>query len=186
MVEYMLYSLILVLIYGLINEVKMPVLLDAEIMKSENRWRVVNDDVMGGISRSALKVSEAGTVVFTGSVSLENNGGFASMRSQIRDYDFTGYEGIELKIKGDGKIYGISMKETAYFTGYFYSVTFETKKDEWMIIMLPFNRFYHKYFGREINSSPVIPLDKIKEVSFIISDKQEGSFAAEIEYVRLY
>jgi monofunctional biosynthetic peptidoglycan transglycosylase len=178
--------MILILFNGLLNEVNMQVLLNADIMKTDKKWRVVNDGVMGGISTSGVKVSDEGTVLFSGSVSLENNGGFASLRSQTDDYDFTGYEGFEIRIKGDGKIYGVSMKETSYFTGYFYSVTFETVKDEWAVIRLPFSTFYHKYFGRDINASPVIPLDKIKEVSFIISDKQEGIFSAEIDYIRLY
>lgn len=182
----MILSMILILFNGLLNEVNMKVLLNADIMKTDKKWRVVNDGVMGGISTSGVKVSDEGTVLFSGSVSLENNGGFASLRSQIDDYNFTGYEGLEIRLRGDGKIYGISMKETAYFTGLFYSLTFETKKDEWVVIKLPFKSFYYKYFGREINNSPVIPLDKIKEVSFIISDKQEGIFSAEIDYLRLY
>jgi uncharacterized surface protein with fasciclin (FAS1) repeats len=44
------------------------------------RWRIVNDDVMGGISDSRFRI-DGGKAVFTGRLSLENNGGFASVRS---------------------------------------------------------------------------------------------------------
>ena len=43
-------------------------------------WQVVNDDVMGGVSTSRFSVTN-GVAVFRGEVSLENNGGFASVRS---------------------------------------------------------------------------------------------------------
>ncbi len=52
---------------------------------------------------------------------LENNGGFASLRSPVKNYNFENFSGIEIKIKGDGKRYSISMKETTYFSGYFYT-----------------------------------------------------------------
>lgn len=89
-------------------------LLNAALTKTENRWRIVNDGVMGGLSSSKVNVQDD-KVIFSGTVSLENNGGFASLRSPVREYDFSKYSGVELRIKGDGKRYSISMKETTYF-----------------------------------------------------------------------
>lgn len=161
------------------------ILLNSSIMKTENRWRIVNDDVMGGLSSSKV-IFPDDTIIFSGNVSLENNGGFASLRSPVNEYNFEDYSGIEIKIKGDGKRYSISMKETTYFTGLFYTSTFETKKDEWIKIKIPFDKFSSYYFGREVNSKKKIPLNKIKEVSLLIGDKQQGSFKTELEYLRLY
>jgi hypothetical protein len=161
-------------------------MLDASIMKTENKWRIVNDDVMGGVSSSKVFITEDDKISFSGNVSLENNGGFASLRSPVKEYNFENFSGIEIKIKGDGKRYSISMKETTYFSGYFYTSAFETKKEEWIVVQIPFNQFKLYYFGNETNSKKKIPLNNIKEISLLIGDKQEGSFNAEIDYIKLY
>jgi hypothetical protein len=161
------------------------ILLNSSIMLTKNQWRIVNDGVMGGLSSSKSLVKDE-KIIFSGNVSLENNGGFASLRSPVKDYDFSEFTGLELKLKTDGKRYSISMKETSYFTGYFYTKSFETKKDEWIIVQIPFDQFKLYYFGKETNSSKKIPLNNIKEISLLIGDKQEGEFKAEIDYIMLY
>jgi monofunctional biosynthetic peptidoglycan transglycosylase len=161
------------------------ILINASLMKTENQWRIVNDGVMGGLSSSNAIVKDD-KIVFTGNVSLENNGGFASLRSPVKDYDFSEFTGLELKLKTDGKRYSISMKETSYFTGYFYTKSFETKKDEWIVIQIPFDQLKLYYFGQETNSNKIIPLNNIKEISLLIGDKQAGEFKAEIDYIMLY
>lgn len=161
------------------------ILLNSSIMKDENKWHIVNDGVMGGLS-SSKAIVENNKIIFSGKVSLENNGGFASLRSPVKDYNFEQVSGIEIKIKGDGKRYSISMKETIYFTGLFYTYTFETKKDEWITVKISFDMFKSYYFGKEVNSGEKIPLNNIKEISLLIGDKQQGRFKAEIEYLGLY
>jgi NADH dehydrogenase [ubiquinone] 1 alpha subcomplex assembly factor 1 len=161
------------------------ILLNSSIMKDENKWRIVNDGVMGGLS-SSKAIVENNKIIFSGKVSLENNGGFASLRSPVKDYNFEQVSGIEIKIKGDGKRYSISMKETTYFTGLFYTSTLETKKDEWITVKISFDKFKSYYFGKEVNSGGKIPLNNIKEISLLIGDKQQGRFKAEIEYLGLY
>lgn len=154
-------------------------------MKDEDKWRIVNDGVMGGLS-SSQAIVENDKIIFSGKVSLENNGGFASLRSPVKDYNFEQVSGIEIKIKGDGKRYSISMKETTYFKGLFYTSTFETKKDKWITVKIPFDKFRSYYFGRQVNSQDKILLNNIKEISLLIGDKQQGRFKAEIEYLGLY
>ena len=161
------------------------ILLNASLMKTENQWRIVNDGVMGGLS-SSKAIVENNKIIFSGNVSLENNGGFASLRSPVKDYNFEKFSGIEIKIKGDGKFYSMSMKETTYFNGYFYTSSFETKKDEWIVVQIPFDQLKLYYFGQETNSNKKIPLDNIKEISLLIGDKQSGEFKAETDYIRLY
>lgn len=161
------------------------ILLSAAIMQTEDKWRIVNDGVMGGLSSSKTVIKDD-KIVFSGNVSLENNGGFASLRSPVKDYNFEKFAGLEIKIKGDGKRYGVSMKETTYFNGYFYTTSFETKKDEWIVVQIPFNEFKLYYYGKETNSSKKIPLNNIKEISFLIGDKQEGNFITKVDYIKLY
>ena len=162
------------------------VLINSSLMKTDNQWRIVNDGVMGGLSSSKAIVNNDNKIIFSGNVSLENNGGFASLRSPVKDYNFSEFTGLELKLKTDGKLYSISMKETSYFTGYFYTKSFETKKDEWIVVQIPFDQLKLYYFGQETKSNKKIPLDKIKEISLLIGDKQSGEFKAEIDYIKLY
>ena len=161
------------------------IFLNASIMKTEKQWRIVNDGVMGGLSSSNTIVKDE-KIIFSGNVSLENNGGFASLRSPVKDYNFEKFTGLEIKIKGDGKRYSVSMKETTYFNGYFYTSSFETKKDEWIAVQIPFNQFKLYYFGKETSSNKKIPLNNIKEISLLIGDKQAGEFKAKIDYIMLY
>lgn len=161
------------------------ILLNSDIMKSEKQWRIINDDVMGGLSSSKAIINE-GIIVFSGDVSLKNNGGFASLRSPLKNNNFEKFSGIEAKIKGDGKRYSISMQETTYFNGYLYTSTFETKQDEWIAVQIPFKEFKQYYFGNQINSNKEFPYNNIKEISLLIGDKQEGTFKAEIDYIKLY
>lgn len=162
------------------------VLLNAHVMKSEDKWRIVNDGVMGGLSSSKVSINEEEKILFSGKVSLQNNGGFASLRSPLKNYNFVEYSGIEIRIKGDGRMYSISMKETSYFTGSFYTVNFPTTKDEWITIKIPFESFALYYFGNKVNSNPQIPLNKVKEIFLLIGEKQEGPFSSEIDFIKLY
>jgi hypothetical protein len=168
------------------QQTEKDILLNASVMEAENQWRIVNDGVMGGLSSSNVTINEADKIVFKGTVSLDNNGGFASLRSPVKNYNFEKFSGIELRMKGDGKRYSISMKETSYFTGYFYTKSFETTKDEWVVIKIPFDEFKLYYYGKETNSDKNIPLNNIKEISLLIGDKQKGDFITEVDYIKLY
>lgn len=161
------------------------ILLNSGLMKTENQWSIINDGVMGGLSSSKVIINDS-TIVFSGNVSLKNNGGFASLRSPIKEYNFGKSSGIEVKIKGDGKRYSVLMKETDYFNGYFYQRSFETINDEWIVIRIPFKDFKLHYFGYEANTDKEVPYNSIKEISLLIGDKQEGSFKSEIGYIKLY
>lgn len=151
-----------------------------------SQWGVTNDDVMGGVSTSKISVSEENVLIFSGEVSLENNGGFASLRSPIDDYDFSEYEGFLLKVKGDGKTYNLSFRPTKNFTGYNCTQKFQTEKDNWQIVKLPFKDFNLKYYGKEISSFKPPDKSNIKQISILISDKQQGPFQIEIEWIGLY
>lgn len=66
-------------------------------------WHPINDVVMGGLSESRFEYAGASTAVFTGIVSLKNSGGFASVRITTSPYDLRKYEGLKLRVRGDGK-----------------------------------------------------------------------------------
>lgn len=147
------------------------------------RWTNVNDVVMGGISDSLMQVSEDGTGVFAGHLSFENNSGFASVRAPLPENDFTGYDGIVLRVKGDGNRYSFRIRTDMLFDGVVYRQEFDTVAGEWMDIELSFSGFKPSFRGRIVPDAPPLDPSRIFQIGFLISEKQEGSFRLEVERI---
>jgi Complex I intermediate-associated protein 30 (CIA30) len=77
------------------------ILFDFQAPNNSPAWRSVNDDVMGGVSTSSFQILTNGGAVFSGVVSLENNGGFASVRSSPARHDLTGSRSFVIRLRGD-------------------------------------------------------------------------------------
>jgi len=154
----------------------------------DKQWEVVNDVVMGGMSDSKFLVTENGTAVFQGTVSLENYGGFASVRSLPMDYDLTGFDGILLEVKGDGKRYSFRVRTDDTYDGISYQMPFpfDTKKGEWIEIKIPLGQLEATYHGQEVPSAPPMDPSKIRRVGLLISDKQAGQFRLEVRRIGAY
>ena len=145
-----------------------------------NEWRIVNDDVMGGISESSIACTAAGHGLFSGHVSMENNGGFASIQLNTRIQLAKEQKYIVLRIKGDGKAYEFRMKsEISQYESYVHS--FATS-GEWQTIKLPISEFYPQFRGRRLNS-PNFNFNTIQQVSFLIANKQEEDFKLWIDRI---
>ena len=145
-------------------------------------WRIVNDGVMGGLSQSTIKLTGESTAVFSGRVSLENNGGFASTRALLRDTPGE-IDSIVIRVKGDGNRYTIRFRTNNRFDGPAYVAPFETKSGEWTVHDIPLSQFKAQFRGYVLNDQPPLEGDKIKQVGILISDKQEGEFKLEIDYI---
>ena len=105
------------------------------------RWSIVNDGVMGGRSTSKLSLTDQKTALFTGFVSLENNGGFASSRAGFVSLDLSAYGGVTLRVRGDGRRYQLRFRQDGAFDGVAYGVEFKTTLGEWIEVNLPFETF---------------------------------------------
>ena len=138
------------------------------------RWRVVNDGVMGGLSQSQMNLTAEQTGVFQGTVSLENNGGFASVRTEPFDFHLTEFRGLELRVRGDGKRYQLRLRTDRNWDGIAYRATFETVEREWTTIRLDFQDCIPSFRGRPVTSAPVLDPARIRQIGFLISDNQEG------------
>ena len=66
-------------------------------------WYIVNDDVMGGVSSSTLTINNSGHGIFSGQISLDNNGGFASIRHDFKKTNVSKNNTINIVLKGDEK-----------------------------------------------------------------------------------
>ena len=161
-------------------------LFDFQANNNPADWVIVNDGVMGGLSRSEIDLPEGGAAVFRGVVSLENNGGFASTRTTSRNYDLGGYSGILIQVKGDGKRYQFRMRAGDRFDGVSYRCHFETEANKWMIIRVPFAECTPVFRGRVLPDVAPISAEHIQQLGFLISDKQQGPFKLEIKWIRAF
>ena len=164
---------------------KQRILLDFEQSGDAANWTVINDVVMGGISNSRFVVEKPGTAVFSGVVSLENNGGFASANMKPAQFDVSDCDGIRFRVKGDGKSYKITLKNDGAFNGFSYRFEFTSKDGEWLTIDAPFSSFVPKFMG-ETTSAPPVDRARIKTFGFLIADKQNGPFRLEIDWIGAY
>jgi hypothetical protein len=147
-------------------------------------WQVVNDDVMGGISTSSFRLTN-GVAVFQGKVSLENNGGFASVRSVPGRHELAGSDAFVVRVRGDGRSYKFTARTDPGFDSPIYQSVFTTKKGEWEEHRLPFKQFVPTYRGRVLTDEPPLDATKVTSVGFLISDKQDGPFKLEVAWIKL-
>jgi len=150
------------------------------------RWRIINDGVMGGRSTSDLELTESGTVLFAGFLSLENNGGFASVRGSLPAMDLLPFQGVVLRVRGDGRRYQLRFRTDASFDGVAYQREFETTPGEWSEIKLAFRDFQPSFRGRIPRGVGPLEPDRIRQMGFLIGDKKEGPFELEIAWIKAY
>ena len=148
------------------------------------QWQIVNDGVMGGLSSSYLQLNEDGNAVFLGHVSLQNNGGFASVKNS-EPLSIEGSEFIRLRVKGDGKRYSFRLrtKTGGERNQWVYEIRFDTPENQWETIDLPLNKLRAVFRGRPQPDAPSADLSSFIEYGFLISDKQEGEFRLEIDSI---
>lgn len=140
-------------------------------------WRSINDGVMGGVSSGAMTAGADG-LVFEGELSLENNGGFASVRRRL-DADLTAATGLQLTVRGDGRTYQVRFRQDERFDGIAWRAEFSAS-DQWQTVTLDFADFEPVFRGRRvIDAGPVSP-PEIRQVGFMVADKTPGPFRLEI------
>ncbi len=152
------------------------------VADERDRWRSVDDNVMGGISQGAFAVTEQGTGIFKGSLSLENNGGFSSARRASGDYDFSAASGLSLRVKGDGRRYQLRV-HTTDADNITYRAEFETTVGTWQTLQFPFAAFEPVFRGRIVADAPTLNPTAIGQVGFLIADKTSGEFRLEIDWI---
>ena len=162
----------------------------SEFTPSENKnfsWQIVNDGVMGGLSKGNVEHTPDNIMHFWGTLSLDNNGGFSTVRSRGVDFDLSNDLGLLLRVKGDGRTYEARLDSTATFRGNALSFLgkFKTKKDKWIQVKVPFEDFVASWRGRQFPDE-VLDTSAIRRVSVLLADKKPGPFDLEIEWIRTY
>jgi len=152
--------------------------------ESVSGWRAIDDAVMGGVSYSAISYVPGGRAVFSGSVSLANNGGFASVRSP--SFAALGGGGaFLLTVRGDGKRYKFSVRTDAAFDGVSYQAAFQPPPGEWVVVRLAATDFLPKWRGRIVDNAPPLDPACTQQLGLLIADRQAGGFRLEVGAIEL-
>ena len=145
-------------------------------------WKVVDDVVMGGRSNSSFTISPDHFGLFAGQVSLENNGGFSSVKYQFKKLKVAKNSSIIIKLKGDGKNYQLRIKDDSN-TYYSYIIPFTTT-GEWQEIKIPVKDMYPSFRGRNLDL-PNFSEDYFEEIVFLIGNKKQEKFKLLIDTIEL-
>jgi monofunctional biosynthetic peptidoglycan transglycosylase len=163
---------------------KDQVLFDFSGPDAAEAWVNVNDGVMGGVSDGRFKISNEKTMVFFGTLSLENNGGFASVRSRPTAVNLKAGDSVAARVRGDGREYTLNLYVPQDSGRYSYRQTFKTKKDEWIEVSLSVDKFVATWRGRVFSDQKLDP-SKVNSVGFLLADKKAGSFRLEVDWIKV-
>lgn len=146
-------------------------------------WYTVDDVVMGGVSSSRVEIIDPNTMFFSGSMSLENNGGFSSVRSDWNIVDLSGFDGVLLRVLGDGKIYRLRIRTDGTGGDIAYNGAFETTPDKWIQVYVPFVNMVPTFRGLVMDVGQ-LDVTSIGSFGFMLSDKQSGVFGLQVDWIR--
>ena len=150
-----------------------------------NAWRAIDDRVMGGISRSTLRHDPAGHAVLEGTVSLERNGGFASVRSSPGERGHPGAETCLIEVRGNDKQFKLSLLTDDGFDSLNYQASFTPAGTDWQTLQLPLTDFRASFRGRDVLDAPLLDPARIRQVGLMIAARQAGPFQLHIRRICL-
>jgi hypothetical protein len=163
----------------------------------QQTWGALDDVVMGGVSASSL-LSQPGVAVFTGDVSTENSGGFASVRTRNFEppLDLSGFSGITLQVKGDGKRYKFLVRDEDTWDSIAYSHSFDTVADQWITVQILFEQLVPVFRAKTVTTSRPLEQSRIRSLQLMLSKFEydgalnphfsPGQFRLEIQTIAVY
>lgn len=145
-------------------------------------WGAIDDRVMGGVSSSRLGHDPAGHAVFEGTVSLERNGGFASIRSTPADRGRPGAQTCFIEARTTGKRFKLNLLTDDAFDSINYQSSFAPSAN-WQTLHIPLSAFRATFRGREVPGARALDPARIRQVGLMIAERQAGAFALEIRRI---
>jgi NADH dehydrogenase [ubiquinone] 1 alpha subcomplex assembly factor 1 len=158
------------------------IIYDFDKNSASKDWRIIDDVVMGGQSNGRFSIDSDGNGVFEGTVSLENNGGFSSVRYQFNKAATTKNSKVLIRLKGDGKEYQFRIKDK--YNNYFsYITTFKTS-GEWQTIEIKLANLYPSFRGQKLDF-PNYEAPSFEEIVFLIGNGKNESFKLMLDKIEL-
>ena len=152
--------------------------------EAASQWQTVNDGVMGGRSDGRFKINEDNKMEFYGTLSLENNGGFASVRSRGSKLGLGENDSIVARVRGDGREYNLNLYMPRSFGRYSYRQSFKTKKGEWIEVSIPVGTFVATFHGR-VFPKEKLDRNEVNGLGILLGDKKPGPFKLEVDWIKV-
>lgn len=157
-------------------------IIDFQQSQELNNWVIVNDTVMGGRSRSQLDINDS-YLSFSGVLSLDNNGGFTSVRRAHNGKTWLSDKPIQIQVKGDGREYQLRFRTNRRVDDVHYVVRFKTKADEAGVFRFNQSDFVPQFRGRIVRDAPALDFANIEQVGFVLADGNPGEFMLRVERI---
>ncbi|NEN96096.1 MAG: NAD(P)H-binding protein [Moorea sp. SIO3I7] len=163
----------------------------------QETWGAVDDVVMGGVSESSIRLIDK-AALFTGNVSTANSGGFVSVRTRNlpTPLNLAEYEGLELRVKGDGQRYKFILRNESKWDGIAYCYSFDTQKDQWMNVSIPFADLIPVFRAKTLKDAAPFNPSRICAIQLMLSKFEydgalnpkfaPGSFVLQLETIKAY
>ncbi len=159
-------------------------------------WGALDDVVMGGVSQSGFRLGQS-VAEFSGIVSTANSGGFASVRTRnlAPALNLSEFDGIELRLKGDGQRYKFMLRSETRWDGVAYCRSFDTVADQWITVRIPFTELVPVFRARTIANSPFdassvcalqLMLSKFEYDGALNPHFQAGAFRLQVQSIQVY
>lgn len=144
-------------------------------------WYIVNDGVMGGLSKGNEEI-ENGKLTFSGTISLENNGGFSWVKSDGWSADLSGYEKVTITYKTDDRGYDLTFETPSANNIALFQKRLPNTDGKWRTQELNLSDFEYTIFGQK-NGKTFTNRDEVIHVGIILADKRSGAFKMQVEEI---
>jgi len=148
------------------------------------RWEVVNDGVMGGLSKGHIEqVDDA--LSFTGNINT-NGGGFTSLRRSVPEGAMAGARTLRIVYSGDARTYEVTLRSDARERGrriaYRAPITADESSGEWSAATIDLAQLETSLFGQQVDA-PTFATQEAHSIGLIIADGIDGAFAMQLKRI---
>lgn len=152
--------------------------------KDGKLWSITDDGVMGGLSKGDYRFSDDG-VVFDGTVSLENNGGFSSYKSRFEKTDLSSFSKVIIRYRSKNYTMAFTLEMDKRWYVPYYKVSLKPTDWKWMEVEIPFSAFDRYNIGsKRPGKLTKEELENILRVGFTSNEKRAGDFKIEVDYIK--
>ena len=164
------------------GEINKILIYDFKNSKTSMDWYAVNDNVMGGYSQGSFSKDKVGNGVFSGNISLYNNGGFSSIRYNFKKLPVSPLDTLILHVNGDNKYYQLRIKHSSYDRHVYTKRTYI--KDGWHFLKVPLNEMHASFRGRRLRINN-FNKTQITEIGILFGNKVQERFQLKIDSIYL-
>jgi monofunctional biosynthetic peptidoglycan transglycosylase len=152
--------------------------------EKNQEWVLLSDNIMGGITKSKIEYT-INSVILSGNISLDNYGGFSSIKTKYKRVDLSKYIGIKIKFKSTNQKFAFTLEDNQNWTQPNYKCEFSPKKDDtWEEVIIYFKDFQEIVIGEPTgNMMESKSLNNIVRMGIMTYEKKEGHFSLEVDYI---